>query len=221
MGRHRQRPQRHRPHHAHGRQRASRCASAGRCSDFNARGLHGAQGRAANSIRSCPFGVAAGYAGHQGFRRRGQRRLTARASAWPWAPASAASPPSRTTRRKWLETKHAAQDFAVLHPRQHHQRGCRAGVDPSRPARTEHRAGHRLHDVDALDRPGLSPDPVRRCRHHGGGWLRDGVHPAGRRQLLPGACAVAAQRRARARQPPVGPGPRRLRHGRRRRRHRA
>ncbi len=121
---------------------------------------------------------------------------------------------------KWLEAKTAAQDFPVLHPRQHHQCGRRAGVDPSRPARTEHRAGHGLHDVDAFDRPGLPPDPVRRRRHHGGGRFRDGVHAARRRQLLPGACAVPAQRRACAREPSVGQGPRRFRDGRRRRRRR-
>ena len=41
--------------------------------------------------------------------------------------------------------------------------------------------------------------------------------PLGHRQLLPGARVVAAQRRAGARQPPVGPGPRRVRDGRGRR----
>ena len=59
------------------------------------------------------------------------------------------------TTAKWLESQTPAQDFAVLHPRQHHQRGRGPGFDPIRPARPQPRAGHGLHDVDAFDRARL------------------------------------------------------------------
>ena len=140
-----------------------------------------------------PFGVASAVAGDQGLRLRSHRGQLRRASAWRWARGIGGLSTIEDNTAKWLESKIAAQDLAVLHPGQHHQRDRRAGLDPVRAARTEHRAGHGVHDVDAFDRPGRPPDPVRRCRHHGGGRGRDGVHAARRRQLLPGAGAVAAQ----------------------------
>ena len=58
----------------------------------------------------------------------------------------------RRQHREVARGEDAPQDLAVLHSGQHHQRGRRAGVDPFRPARPEHRARHRLHDVHARDR---------------------------------------------------------------------
>ena len=60
--------------------------------------------------------------------------------------------------------------------------------------------------------------PVRRRGHHHRRWLRVRHHADRAGRLQPGQGAVGAQRRPAGRQPAVGQGPRRLRHGRRRRR---
>ena len=77
----------------------------------------------------------------------------------------------------------AAQDFSVLHPRQHHQRGGRPGIDSFRDAWPQPRTGHGLHDLDAFDRHRRALHPVRGCRHDGRRRRRDGVHAARPRQL--------------------------------------
>ena len=65
---------------------------------------------------------------------------------------------------KYAETKQPEDDLAVLRARQHHQHDLRPRLDQFQAHRSEHRDGHRVHDVDARDRPRDAPDPVRRCR---------------------------------------------------------
>ena len=143
----------------------------------------------ASSTRSCPFGFAAAVQAVQGLRRRSQRGELA-AGRRGHGRGHRRAEHHRGDHGQVARVPLAAQDLAVLHPGQHHQRGGRAGVDPFRHARPEPRAGHRLHDVHPLDRHRRAHDPVRRRRRDGRRRLRDGVHAARPRQLRPGARAV-------------------------------
>ena len=121
---------------------------------------------------------------------------------------------------KWLETQHAAQDFAVLRPRQHHQHDRRAGVDPPRAART------RTSRWSPRARPRRTAIGIAgRLIQYGdadvmlAGGAEMAITPLGLGSF--GQARALSQRNDEpaARQPSVGPGPRRLRAGRWRRRH--
>ncbi len=111
--------------------------------------------------------------------------------------------------------------IAVLHPRQHHQSGQRTFVDHVQDHRTQSRGRHRVHHLDACDRPCHALDPVGRCGCDAGGRFGDGHLPHRHERLCPGQSVIAAQRRSAGCQPALGQGSRRLRHGRRCRRHAA
>ena len=65
---------------------------------------------------------------------------------------------------------------------------------------------------------GDAADSVRRCRRDAGRRVGNGHLRHRHERLRPSQSPVTAQRRPAGRQPPLGQGPRRLRHGRRRRR---
>ena len=77
---------------------------------------------------------------------------------------------------------------------------------------------HRLLGVGARHRRRLRDHPARRRRRHDCRRIRSGHHADGHRRLRRAARAVDAQRRARARQPSLRQGSRRLHRRRRRRR---
>ena len=108
-----------------------------------------------------------------------------------------------------------AQDLAFLHPVGHHQPGSRPGVDPFRRERSQLRDLHRVLGVGARHRRRVRDHPARRrrrddCRRIGGRH-----HADGRRRVRRAARAVDPQRRARAGEPALRQGSRRL-HRRRR-----
>ena len=107
-----------------------------------------------------------------------------------------------------------APHLAVLHSRLHHQSRGRPGLHPLRRQGTELGDLHRLLGLGARHRRGARDHPPRRRRRDDRRRLRGGDHADGRRRVRRDARAVDAQRRARARQPSVRPGPRRLHHGR-------
>ena len=68
--------------------------------------------------------------------------------------------------------KGAAPDFAVLHPRPHHQSRLRLCVDRVRPQGSQSRRGHRLFDRRPCHRRCRAHGGARRCRRDGGGRHR-------------------------------------------------
>ncbi len=84
---------------------------------------------------------------------------------------------------------------------------------------SESRRRHGLHHLHARHRHGDALDPVRRCGCDARGRFGDGDLPHRHERLRAGESAVTAQRRSAGGQPPLGQGSRRIRDGRRRRRH--
>ena len=114
--------------------------------------------------------------------------------------------------------RRAAADLAVLHPVGDHQPGLGPGLDPLWRQGPEFGHLHRLHRVGARHRRRLRDHQARQRRRDdrrrlGSGGVRDGD-----RRLRRHARLVVPQRRARAGQPAVRQGPRRVR-ARRGRRH--
>ena len=133
----------------------------------------------------------------------------------------------RRHRRHRRRLDHAVREgpaahLAVLHPGPPHQPRLRLRLDRARAQGPEPRRRHRLLDRRARDRRRGAADRARRRRRHGGRRRRIADQPPLARRLrrLPGALD-RLQRRADARLAPLRPGPRRLRHGRGRRRRRA
>ena len=214
VGRHRQRPQRHRPDHQLRRQRLP--------------GTHRRRSRRTSTSRStCRRRTSRKYRSVHPLRRSPRRCRRSR------TPASRS--PRRTRARigvaigsgigglatieentaKWLEAQVAAQDLAVLRP------GTIINMIPGQVSIHYGCTGpnlarrHGLHDLDACDRH-------RRCAciQYGdadvmiAGGAEMASTPLGLGGFSQAQGAVDAQRRARAREPAVGHGPRRLRAGR-------
>ena len=116
-------------------------------------------------------------------------------------------------------TKGPAPHQPVLHSRPADQSRSRLCLDPARPQGPEPRGGDRLLDRRARHRRRRAADRARRCRRDGRRRRRIAGQPAVARRLrrLPGA-VHRLQRRAEARLASLRPRPRRLRHGRGRRR---
>ena len=167
------------------------------------------------------FGFAAAVQAFKDSRRRGQRSELAAHRRGDGRRHRRPRARSRRTTAKWLEAKSPRKISPFFIP------GSIINVVAGHVSIHFGLRGPNIALVTACttsthcDRHRRPHDPVRRRRRHGGRRRGDGVHAARPRQLRPGARAVAAQRRARARQPPLGPRPRRLRHGGRRRRRRA
>ena len=107
----------------------------------------------------------------------------------------------------------------VLHPVGADQPRLRPGLDPLRLQGPEPRRRHGLLDRRARDRRRGAADRARRRRRDGGRRRRGGDLPARHRRLRRGARAVdRVQRHAGEGLAALGQGPRRLRHGRGRRR---
>ena len=120
------------------------------------------------------------------------------------------------THSTMLETR-TGPGLAVLHPGPDRQSGRRPGVDPDRRARTQQRPCHGLHHRSPCGGRCLPADPARLRRRHDHRRRGGRDHAARGRRIHRHARALPAQRRAAARLPPLGQGPRRLRHGRGRR----
>ncbi len=106
-------------------------------------------------------------------------------------------------------------------PLHHPEHGGRLGLDAARHARPALVGVHRLRGLEHGDRPGRGRHPARPRGRHALRWHRVGDQRGRNRRLRRDAGAVATQRRAGARKPPLRRRARRLRHGRGRRRPRA
>ena len=107
---------------------------------------------------------------------------------------------------------------AVLRPGDDPEHGRLRGRDRPRGARPGHRQRARLRERQLRAAGGAAADPRRRGRRRGRRRHRRGDHRGDVRGAGQHGAAVAAQRRARAREPPVRRRPRRLRVRRGRRR---
>ena len=174
-----------------------------------------AQGRQLHHLRD-----GGGGAGGRGFRLEARRTRRSASAPACMIGSGIGGLPAIDEASITLQEKGPRRIVAVLHPVGADQPRLRPGLDPVRLQGPEPCGGHRLLDRRACDRRCGAADPARRCRRDGGRRRRGRDLPARHRRLrrLPRAVDRLQRRRPTARLAPLGQGPRRLRHGRGRRR---